>query len=285
MFKLYLEAFKTTNDAIILAVPLALFWWVISLYINYSFTVVDTLPEVILSVITMLFMTSAFCSGWFYMVKKSVIFSKKHFIMDNDRTTEAIRLIRAIPKGLGRFFLHYVVAAIVFISVALLLVMLVKGVTYPFVTQINDTLISFGIRVSSPQEMDVVLDKLSPDKLMMLFDALFVPAAKLVLAVIAIPAVFSFLLMLWMPEIIYTRRNPIIALFTSMKKVFLKFGKSVHLYIYTAVIQMLVSSVGACALINPLTYMISMIIYFYFFVYVVVLIFSYYDANFIRTKE
>ena len=77
MFKLFKDSFKATNEGIILAVPLVLFMWLITLYISYSKQVVDTIPEFILSGITVLFMTSAFCSGWFYMLKKCVEFYKK----------------------------------------------------------------------------------------------------------------------------------------------------------------------------------------------------------------
>lgn len=285
MFKLYMDTFKTTNEGLILTIPLALFWWLLTLYIDYSRSVVDTIPEMILSVITMLFMTSAFCAGWFYMVKKSVKFSKKHFILDKDKANESIRLIKAIPNGIGRYFLHYVEVSLLFLALALLLGILLKFATYPFVSQINDVLINFGISVSSPQEMREILDKLQPNQIMELFDMIFAPAVKLVLTVIAIPTIFSFLLLLWMPEIIYTHRNPFIALFTSIKKIFRKFWKSLNLYIYITIIQMIISSIGAASFINPFAYMAGMIIYFYFLVYVTVLIFSYYDKEFIGTKK
>ena len=285
MFKLYKDAFKTTNDGLILTIPLALFWWLITLYIDYSKAVVDTIPEMILSVITMLFMTSAFCAGWFYMVKKSVKFSKKHFILDKDKVNESISLIKAIPIGIGRFFLHYVEVSLLFLVIALLMCILLKFVTLPFVTEINEVLVNFGISVSSPQEMREILDKLPPEQIMKLFDMIFAPSVKLVLTVIIIPAIFSFLLLLWMPEIIYTHRNPLVALFNSIKKVFIKFWKSLNLYIYITIIQMLISSLGAVSLINTLFYLGAMVVYFYFLVYVIVLIFSYYDSEFIGTKK
>lgn len=280
MFKLYKDAFRATNEGFILTIPIALFWWLITLYINYSFDVVDTIPEVILSVFTMLFMTSAFCSGWFYMVKKVVKFSKKHFIFDKDRASESIRLIRSIPKGIGRYFLHYIEASTLFVAMALLLGAVLKFFTAPFVSRINDILASYSINVSSPAEMSAVLDKFPADRAIELLSSIAAPSLELVSAVILIPTIFSFLVMLWMPEVIYTRKNPIIALFTSIRKLFIKFFNSVKLYIYIAIIQMLVSAVGAFSLTNPIIYMIAMVLYFYSLVYVVVLIFYYYDNEF-----
>ena len=90
--------------------------------------------------------------------------------------------------------------------------------------------------------------------------------------------------MLWIPEIIYTKRNAIVALFTSIKKVFVRFWKSIILYIYILIIQSIVSVLSAYSLINPFLYLVAMVVYFYFLVYVVVLIFSYYDREFNKPK-
>lgn len=280
MFKLYKNAFRTTNEGLILIFPLTLFVWLLTLYIDFSRVVVDTLPEMFLSIITTLFMASAFCAGWFYLVKKSIRFSKKNFVLDKDKNMESIRLIRAMPKGIGLFFLNFAGASIIFLALTLLMVALIKGVTAPFVSEISDIIASFGLSISSPQEMKEVLDQMPADKIIDLFYLLLKPAAKLLITVISIPTIFSFLLLLWIPEIVYTHKNPLVALFTSIVKIFRKFWKAVGLYIYITIIQMLISSLGAFSIINPLAYFASMIVYFYFLVYVVVLIFLYYDDEF-----
>lgn len=280
MFKLYKNAFNITNEGLILIFPLSLFIWILTLYIDYSRVVVDTVPEMILSIITTIFMTSAFCAGWFYLVKKCIHFSKKNFVFDKDKSQESIRLIRSIPKGIGLFFLHFAGASTLFLGLTLLMVGAIKGITTPWITEINDALVSFELSISSPQEMKDVLDQLPPDKILALFDLLFKPALKLIIIVITIPTIFSFLLLLWIPEIIYTHRNPLWALFTSIAKVFKNFWKSVGIYIYITIIQMLISSLGAMSLINPFANVGAIIIYFYFLVYVVVLIFLYYDDEF-----
>ena len=132
MFKLFKQSFHITNEGIILTIPLALFWWILTLYIDFSAKVVDTYPEVILSGITMLFMASAFCSGWFYMVKKCIKFSKKNFIMNNDKNNETINLLKALPYGIGKFFLHYIEVCFIFVAIALLIGFLIKIYSTPF---------------------------------------------------------------------------------------------------------------------------------------------------------
>ena len=284
MFKLYRDVFKTTNDAIILAVPLALFWWILSLYANFSFDAIDTIPKMVLAIVTILFMTSAYASGWFYMVKKAVKFAKKDFIFDKDKASESVRLIKAIPRGIGHFFLSFVQASVLFIAFLLGLGIVIKFATQPFVSDINTILTSFGINVSSTDEMSAVLNNFPPDKILELFNSIALPSLKLLIVIITVPTIFSFISMLWIPEIIYTKRNAIVALFTSIKKVFARFWKSILLYIYVLIIQCIVSVLSAYSLINPFLYLVAMVVYFYFLVYVVVLIFSYYDREFTKPK-
>ena len=72
--------------------------------------------------------------------------------------------------------------------------------------------------MASPQEMKVFLDSLTDTQLLKLsqWNLLFMAATSFI----------SFIFMLWIPEIIYKTVNPLIALFRSIKKVFIKFPKS-----------------------------------------------------------
>ena len=72
MGKLFKDAIGITNDCIIIAFPLILFMWILSLYVSFSRETVNSLPLVLLSSVTVLVMTAAFLAGWFYMVKKAV---------------------------------------------------------------------------------------------------------------------------------------------------------------------------------------------------------------------
>lgn len=277
MFKLFKDTFKSTNEGIILATPLILFLWVITLYISYSKEVVDTIPEMILSGITMLFMFSAFCSGWFYMVKKCVEFSKKNFILDEDKAHESLKLIQALPIGIGKYFLKYVGVCVMFLGMAMLIASITYSITVPFIQQMNFSLEQMSTVINSAQEATNFISTMPTDKMLILF--------KLNMILLGITSVFSFLLMLWMPEIIYTKRNPFIALFTSIKKLFVKFRKSIVLFIYISLCQFIISYLSTFALLHPIAYMIMMIVYFYFIVYIVVLIFSYYDKEFNNNDE
>ena len=165
-----------------------------------------------------------------------------------------------------------------FVAIALLIVFLVKILSFDSVQAINSTLINYGITPDSATGVKSGLDTISQSTILELFKELLIPGLKLTAVVFAIPAIFSFLLMLWMPEIIYSERNPFSAIFTSMKKLFSNFGKSFKLYIYITIIQMIISFIGPFSLLNVFIYMLAMIAYFYFLVYVVILVFMYYDT-------
>ena len=54
MLKLFKNAFKLTNEGIILATTLILFIWLITIYLTIAKGVVDTLPEAFSAIITLL---------------------------------------------------------------------------------------------------------------------------------------------------------------------------------------------------------------------------------------
>ena len=146
-----------------------------------------------------------------------------------------------------------------------------------FIGSIDFTAEQIKSAMASPQDMKLFLDSLSLDQLYKLgtWNMLFLAASTLM----------SFLLMLWVPEIIYNTSNPLLALFKSIKKIFCRFWKSIGLFIYLTILNFIISFANTFSLLHPIIYMLMMIAYFYFLVYVVVLIFSYYDKEFNKQEE
>lgn len=277
MFKLFKNAFKLTNEGILLTIPLIIFIWITTVYLSFSKSVVDTLPEAISALITLLCMSAAFLAGWFYMVKKSIEISQTQFVMDEDRAKALIDVVKTIPTGIGKYFLSFLGMSLI----SLLLFVLFGGLFYKlgmtFIGSIDFTSAQIKGAMASPQDMKAFLDSMTDAQLYKLasWNMLFMFGTS----------ILSFLLMLWVPEIIYCTKNSFIALFKSLKKLFVKFHKSIGLFIYLAFLNIIISFVNTFAVLHPLIYMILMIVYFYFMVYVVVLIFSYYDKEFNKREE
>lgn len=277
MLKLFKNAFKLTNEGIILATPLILFIWLITIYLTFAKGVVDTLPEAVSAVITLLCMVGAFCAGWFYMVKESIELSKKEFILDEDRAKEILNLIKKIPAGIGKYFLSFIGMSLITLGIFAIFAICIYKLGMHFIGSIDFTAEQIKNAMSSPQDMKVFLDSLSIEQLYKLgnWNLLFMAASTLM----------SYMLMLWIPEIIYQTQNPLLALFKSIKKLFVKFGKSIALFVYLTLLNLVISFANTFSLLNPVIYMLMMIVYFYFLVYVIVLIFYYYDSEFNNKPE
>ena len=277
MLKLFKNAFKLTNEGIILATPLILFIWLKTIYLTFAKGVVDTLPEAFSAIITLLCMVGAFCAGWFYMVKESIELSQKEFILDTDRAKEILNLIKKIPTGIGKYFLSFVGMSLVTLVIFGLFAVCIYKLGMHFIGSIDFTAEQIKNAMVSPQDMKAFLDSLSLEQLYKLgnWNLLFMAAST----------IMSYLLLLWVPEIIYKTQNPVAALFKSIKKLFVKFGKSIALFMYLTFLNFALSFANTFSLLHPIIYMLMMIAYFYFLVYVVVLIFSYYDKEFNKQEE
>lgn len=274
MFKLFKEAFKTANDCIILAIPLVLFMWILSFYFAFSNTVVDAPAEIILAFFTVLFMVGAFLSGWFYMVKNAIQISKVVYVMDEDRAKATMNLFKDIPYGIGKYFLSFILMVLAFIVIASIAAYIVFTIGREFIGNVF-TPEQITRALSSTQDMKIFIDSLDIEQLkkLCLWNLLIMGTTTLM----------SYLFMLWVPEIIYKTQNPLIALYKSIIKLFVKFPKTVLLFIYISILNIIMSFLSTFTLVHPLLYILIMVIYFYFIIYVVVLVFSFYEKEFCGT--
>ena len=101
MLKFLKNSFRRTNDCIILITPLVIFISIFNLYFNYLKVSVNDIPKLILAVLTCWIMLGGLLSGWFYMLKKTLVLSDKLFLFDNDRGKELAKIIVSFPKGIG----------------------------------------------------------------------------------------------------------------------------------------------------------------------------------------
>ena len=273
MFKLFRDTVKIKNENIILATPLILFMWILSVYISFSKAAVTSFPLLVLSFVTVIFMTGAFFAGWFYMVKKAVKLSRRLvFVLDSDRAKATLKLLKTIPSGIGKYFLSFVGMIIFSIFIFSIVATLVFNIGMVLIGDIGLDPAQVKDVLAANIDMKVFLNSLTFEQLIKL--------NNWNLLLLAMTSLLSFLFMLWIPEIVFQTRNPFVALLRSIKKIFVKFGKSLKLFIFMTVLNFVLSFVNTFSILNPILYFIMMVIYFYFLVYLVVLIFFYYDSEF-----
>jgi len=272
MLKLYKDTIKITNDNIILATPLILFMWLLSLYLSFAKNAITSTPTLILSFITTIFMAAAFFAGWFYMVKKAVKLSKQMFVLDSDKAKATFNLIKTIPSGIGKYFLSFIGLILISVTIFSIVGILTFKLGLLLIGEIGLDAMQIKAALTNTVDMKAFLDSLTLEQLIKL--------NNWNLLILSITSFLSFLFMLWIPEIVYKTRNPFMALINSIGKIFRKPWKAIKLFIFITVLNFILSLLNTFSFFNPLTYFILLVLYFYFLVYLVVLIFTYYDREF-----
>ncbi len=283
MRELFKDAIKITNYNIILTIPLIIFVKLLDLYSLYSRYNVDSTLKFLIASITVLFMFGVFCSGWFLMIKGAITLSKKVFVLDNDRAKAALNLFKVFPEGVGKYFLSFVGVYFIFL--------LIQTIATPLVYILGVNIIG-GLDAESMQHlqkltMDSTLS--SGDGMASFIDALSIDQivffGKWSLLFTAITSVIMYLLMLWIPEIIYFTTNPFVALWRSLVKLFKDFFTTVRLFLILWFTGFILLFINTFAVINPFAYILMSIVLFYFSVYFVVLIFLYFDRKYVITDS
>lgn len=271
MIKYFQKAFKITNENIILATPLVLFLFLLSIYLGVAQRVPSTLASAILLLVTILFMLSAFFAGWFFMVKKAVDLDKKEFIIEEDKAKASLALLKDIPVGIGEYFVSFIGAFLLYSVLFAIVFFISYQLGLHFIGKAGVTLVQLKSALESTAAMKALISALSADQLSKLNAWNFL--------VMGTMSVYSFITMFWAVEIVSKTKNPFLAFFKSIKFTFRNFLSALILFVYISLINFTVSLLNAFASINPIVYFISMLVYFYFVVYVVVLVFLYYDRE------
>ncbi len=283
MRELFKDAIKITNYNIILTIPLIIFIKLLDLYSLYSRNNVDSTLKFLIASITVLFMFGVFCSGWFLMIKGAISLSKKVFVLDDDRAKAALNLFKVFPEGVGKYFLSFVGVYFIFL--------LIQTIATPLVYILGVNIIG-GLDAESMQHLQkLTMDSTmsSGDGMAAFIDALSIDQivffGKWSLLFTAVTSVIMYLLMLWIPEIIYFTINPLVALWRSLVKLFKDFFTTVRLFLILWFTGFILLFINTFAVINPFAYILMSIVLFYFSVYFVVLIFLYFDRKYVITDS
>lgn len=271
MIKYFKNAFKITNENIILTTPLVLFLFLLSIYLGVAQRAPESLVSSVLLLITILFMLSAFFAGWLNMVKKAIELNKQEFIVEEEKAKASLALMKDLPIGIGEYFLPFVGTLILYATLSIALIFIAYKLGMHFIGKVDLSLEQIKIAANSPHAMKAMVSALSATELVKVnyWNILF----------LATISTLSFITMFWAPEIILRTKNPAVAFFKSFIFTFKNFFSAAILFIYLSFINFTVSLVNAFATIHPIVYFISLLIYFYFVVYVVVLVFLYYESE------
>lgn len=277
MIKYFIKAFKITNENIILTTPLVLFLFLFGIYMGIARNIPETVYSIILLLATTLFMFSAFFGGWFFMVKKAIELDRQEFIAEEEKAKASFGLIKEIPRGIGEYFLSFVGGLILYVGLTILLSFAAYQIGLHSIGKLNIGILELKMALSSPVAMKSLVSSLSTEQLVKLNYWNFL--------LLGFMALFSFITMYWGAHIVIKNKNPLMAFFQALGFTFKNLLASLILFLYISFLNFTVSLINAVAIINPILYFISMLIYFYFVVYIVVLVFLYYDSENIQKTE
>ena len=271
------KALKITNENFIIVLPFVLFYILLNLYLGYTKYMLDTVLEALIAMLTITFMFAVFLAGWNYMVKKALELSQKVFVFDEEAVKAHLGLIKTFPTGVGKYFLSFVGVVVIFVVLLILISQIIFYFGINFIGKVDFTLDQITALTSSTKGLLEFVENLPPEQ--------YVILAKWNLLLMTASFVFSYLLMFWMPEIVYRTKNPLMALFKGIAKLFRKPLKSLGLFLIITLINFVLSFVMTFTLLLPILYFLFAAVYLYYIVYVIVLIFSYYENEFIKDAE
>ena len=246
MLKIFFESFKITTKSIILVTPLIIFCTLFGVYYNYLIEATDTIPKHIFAIIAVFVVVSGLLGSWLYTVKKGLVLAKQVYLFDKERNKALLSIFPCLLKGFGRLFL-------------------------PFSGFIALNILIFTTIFSAVAFLTTTYPNLK---------------AHTNLIWIIFFYLITFFTILWVPEIVYNEKNALYALCNSLIKVFTHFKESFILYIFvlgisTAIIALLLKYIFAHPIISFCLIMVS----YYVILYVVVLLFTYYEKKFLKSEE
>lgn len=222
---------------------MVLFFIVLQWYIESNQYSLSSTQSYLFFYITLWVFISGCFAGWFYMVKKTLQFSKKTFLFDTDRLTALSKLFSCLIKGIGKFFLPIlVVVASCFVFNIIKMILLF----YAYTSKIKDQ-----------------YDLVSVISILMVY-------------------IIGYFFIFWIPEIVYTYKNPFISLLKAVKKAFIIFPKMVIPYILICIIIALIDFLLVNSITYPFLYFFLLLSAYYFVLYSVLLVFGYYEKNFVE---
>ena len=210
----FIKAFPLANNFMLLTLLL------LSIFIITVYMIIagQTGINGVLSLLIVIMLSSAFGAGFFHSIKHNA-----------DNPDEKITMKSSVEifyAGIGEYYLSFFGMFILFFLLATLVIIGSFLFADKFICGIDQLGISandFFLILAAPNQMDAVMDSISPAQqgCLKAWCRFFLFTTQ----------AFTFLIMLWIPEKIYTKKHFFIALFTSIKKIFSDFPNALCVYL------------------------------------------------------
>ena len=273
MFKLLKESFKRTNKSIILAVPLVIFVLLAELYFSYAKNVISDIAQMLIAIATVIVFISGFMASWFYITKKTLALTDRIFVFENDRGKANTELLLSLLNGIGKLFLPFLGYTCIMVGIYYIMHIAVSVIIIKHLGSINYEWLSFGILLNPLELHDEIINLSKGQELPLSYWMVLMGIGS---------TIISFVTMLWIPEIVYSKKNVLLCLFNCISKLIITLPKSLLLFIFIEVLLFICALISVICMDNIYLYFLAILLFYYLFIYIVVLLYTYYEWSFLK---
>ena len=228
-----------------------------------------------LTIIVALLLTSAFFAGWLQMVKTAISNSKKEKKNDEEKIKEFIDIKNDFFVAIPVYILPLLGGIVLYIIMFSLIVAFNIKFANHFIGSLDFLVEKLNSIPKDTQGLQAFLEALPQEEILIIWywQILFLFTIGL----------FNFFMMFWASALYYPQKcttNPLSALKNSLLVIFKHPIKSFTLYLFILFLGFIFRTMGVFFSTNVILYFIFMILAIYFWVFVFVLIFDYYESRF-----
>lgn len=274
MMKTIQNSFILLRDNIILVQPLIIYMLIIGFLIKPSILITFPSFPSILLIVCIFLLTTAFISGWFYINKVAIEHKNDTYETPEERSIASFTLLKYFFTGVGDYFLPVTFTFVLYLVVLAL---------FSFVSY------KIGVHFIGKPELDAeTLKHISTGSYTDIYGYFTSKnmTDKHLLNIYNWSLYFSFLSLLFSiltifiyPVIFYKTKNPIVALFSNLKFVFLNFFDATIIVFFLTLLNIVLSSINVFANVNLVFSVISLVLTLFYMNYYILLVFLYYEEK------
>ena len=267
----FIKAFPLANN--LLLITLALFLATFNtLYIGYS---LQFGVNIIISVFVLALLSAAFTAGFCHVVASSIEekISDKNFKSYNIKTTFDLFYTGVAKKTLG-FLAGFFMLFVILIAGMMLSLIIANKFICPLASLGLD-IDSLQIVMTNQQALYEFASQLSKTQVMKLLELFYFTN-------VITPGFITFMLMLWIPEFMYTGKNIFVSLFTSIKKLFSDFWNMICIYIFMVIGHIIIAFIFALLPQTSIILYLGSLLFIYWLIFNVFTLFIYYRNKYVE---
>lgn len=215
----FMDAFPLSNNLLLLTIVL------LSIFITFLYMIISAQMQINakLSLIVIILLSSALASGFFHIIKANVDAKSNKETIDK---SDLKLIVNTFYTGIGEHYLYFICTFVMFFILA---GVVIYG-TFLFANSFICPLEKLGIdaqtifiTLSDPSQIVGITENMLPEQQLNLkhwYRAFLVSTQA-----------FTFLIMLWIPEFMYKRKNVFVSFFTSIWKILSDFPRALCVYL------------------------------------------------------